>query len=396
MKRILLVNKFYYQRGGDCLVMINTERLLHEAGYEVAIFAMDYEKNIASQHPSYFASEVSFSGKGIAKAAMRSLGMGDIVTSFRQALDSFKPHVVHFHNIHSYLSPVIVEMAHDYGCRVLWTTHDYKLICPAYNCLRNEKPCELCFNDKSQVLRTRCMKGSLAASALAYVEALKWNRTRLQKSVDYIISPSQFMADKMIQSGFNPDKIAVICNCIEKKKSETLQQAVRKPDASPYYCYIGRLSTEKGIENLLKVADSLPYKLHVAGGGPLEEKLRKQYAHNSNIVFTGHLTSQEVIELISNAKASVIPSICYENNPLSVIESLCAGTPVIGARIGGIPELIEPNSDGLLFDSDDLDEMKRCISAAFELMEFNNNEIARKAIERFSETAYLQKLSSFF
>lgn len=396
MKRILLVNKFYYQRGGDCLVMLNTERLLHEAGYEVAIFAMDYDKNIASQHKTYLASEVAFSGKGIVKAAMRSLGMGDITTAFRQALDSFKPDVVHFHNIHSYLSPVIVEMAHNYGCRVLWTMHDYKLICPAYNCLRNGKPCELCFNDKSQVVRTRCMKGSLAASTLAYVEALKWNRETLERSVDYFISPSQFMADKMIQAGYNPNKITVICNCIEKKKSETLQQAVRQPHTPPYYCYVGRLSTEKGVENLLKVADTLPYKLYVAGGGPLEESLRTQYAHNSNIIFTGHLSSQEVVELISNSTASVTPSICYENNPLSVIESLCAGTPVIGARIGGIPELIESNSNGLLYDSTDLDEMSRCITAAFDLMEFNHQEIAHKALARFSETAYLEKLSALF
>ena len=201
MKRILLVNKFYYPRGGDCLVMMNTERMLREAGYEVAVYAMSYEQNVASEYASCFASEVSFAGKGIIKAAMRSLGMGDIQSSFNHTLKTFRPDVVHFHNIHSYLSPIIVKQAYNYGCKVLWTMHDYKLICPSYNCLRNGTTCELCFKDKSQVLRTRCMKNSLPASVLAYVEALKWNKDVLQKYVHHFITPSQFMGEKMIQAG---------------------------------------------------------------------------------------------------------------------------------------------------------------------------------------------------
>lgn len=395
-KKILLVNKFYYSRGGDCLVMMNTEHLLQAAGYEVAVYAMSYEQNIASPYSSLFASEVKFSGKGIIKAAMRSLGMGDIVQSFSNILQEFRPDIVHFHNIHSYLSPIIVKQAYNFGCKVLWTMHDYKVLCPSYSCLRNGKPCQLCFNDKSQVLRHRCMKNSLPASILAYIEALRWNKSTLQKYVHHFIAPSQFMRSKMVEAGYDADRISVICNCIDKNKSNLLAQATyQKPD-TPYYCYVGRLSQEKGIEQLLVTAAQLPYKLYVAGTGPLADTLQKQYANNDNIVFTGHLTANQVVELVTNAEAMVIPSAWYENNPLSVIESLCMGTPVIGARIGGIPELIDEHETGLLYDNDNSQELQSHIKSIFEQNHFNRSEIANKSRMRFSEENHLSQLIALF
>lgn len=395
-QRILLVNKFYYTRGGDCLVMMNTERILRDAGYEVAAYAMSYEQNIESEYTPYFASEVSFSGKGIIKGAMRSLGMGDIKRSFGKILREFNPHIVHFHNIHSYLSPVIVKMAYQHGCKVLWTMHDYKLICPSYNCLRNGKPCELCFDDKSQVVRTRCMKNSLPASVLAYIEAVRWNKDILQKYVHHFISPSHFLRNKMIQAGYNPKQIEVIHNCIDKEKAQRLQQATRDNSQAPYYCYVGRLSTEKGVEALLSVASRLPYTLYIAGSGPIDEQLRTQYASHKNIIFLGHLSATEVVSLVSNATAMVIPSIWYENNPLSVIESLCTGTPVIGARMGGIPELVEENKSGLLYDINDIGELEQCITKVFEQGGFNHAEISALSLQKYSEQTYLSQLTALF
>ena len=395
-KRILLVNKFYYNRGGDCIVMMNTEKILRNAGYEVAVYAMDYAQNIDSQFSHYFAPEVTFSGKGLLRAGLRTLGLGDIKASFKKILQEFDPHIVHFHNIHSYLSPVIVKMAYEHGCRVLWTLHDYKLICPSYNCLRNGSPCQLCFNDKSHVVRTRCMKNSLPASILAYVEAVRWNKNVLQKFVHQFITPSQFMRDKMIEAGYDAQKITVISNCIDGSKAQMFENTTRDHTQPPYYCYVGRLSTEKGIENLLSVAAQLPYTLYVAGTGPLDEKLRKQYATNKNIIFTGHLSAQEVVSLVTNATAMVIPSIWYENNPLSVIESLCMGTPVIGARMGGIPELIQTPESGLLFDCHNTDELKQCIEKMFEQQPQTPSTIATPARERYSEAAYLLQLEALF
>ena len=188
--RVLLVNKFYYPRGGDCVVVMNTEKMLRENGAEVQVFAMDYPQNLPSHYQDRFPSQVSFGGgmKKQWKALQRTLGMGDVKDCINAVLNDFKPDVVHLHNIHSYLSPVVGELAHKRGIRVVWTLHDYKLLCPRYDCLLNGKPCEKCFSGtKLNVLVHKCMKGSLPASGVAWLEALKWNRSKMEQNTDVFI-----------------------------------------------------------------------------------------------------------------------------------------------------------------------------------------------------------------
>ncbi|MGM9804676.1 MAG: glycosyltransferase [Muribaculaceae bacterium] len=384
-KRILIVNKFYYNRGGDCVATMNLEQLLREKNHKVAVYAMKYPENIATPHDEYFASQINFSGGGIKgklNALERTLGMGDIRTSFARILNDFRPDIVHLNNIHSYLSPVIAQMAHQAGCRVVWTMHDYKLICPSYTCLRLGKPCELCFSDKSQVLKQRCMKGSLVASALAYIEALKWNRHTLESCTDAFICPSQFMAQKMAQGGFSPSKLHVVCNFIDPVKLQTFANA-KQATRQKQLCYVGRLSQEKGVETMIEAASRLPYPLLIAGDGPLAPQLKAKYASCSNIRFLGRLNADEVSQLLSSSYASVLPSEWYENNPLGVIESLCAGTPVIGADIGGIPELIDNGINGFTFQSRNVKELQSTIERTFNHT-FNNAAIANEAHKRFS------------
>ncbi len=390
--KVLIVNKFYYPRGGDCIYCLNLEKMLTANGFEVAFFSMEYPENIDSKYSTYFAPQVDFSGGASAKiaAVKRTLGMGDIVCRFKKILEDFRPDIVHLNNIHSYISPVVGEMAKKAGCRVLWTLHDYKLLCPAYSCLRNGKPCELCFNDKLQVLKSRCMKGSLAASAVAYLEAKKWNRKRLEKFTDAFICPSNFMKTKMLQGGFSEDKLKVVCNFIDPVKLTQLESldCTSKED---YYVYVGRLSPEKGAESLLKAASTLPFKLKIAGGGPLKEELQAKYA-SENIEFLGHLDAISVANLISHAKFAVQPSECYENNPLSVIETLCAGTPVIGAKIGGIPELVTENV-GLTYQPGNAEELAACIK---EMMsrKYDYASIAKASRQAFSAETHLNLYKS--
>lgn len=393
--RVLIVNKFYYPRGGDCVCTINLERLLREQGHEVAIYAMNYPENVDCADSKYFASQIDFSGgiKNKIKAVQRTLGYGDIKSSFTRILKDFRPDIVHLQNIHSYLSPVIAEIAKKHGCKVVWTLHDYKLICPAYTCLRNEEVCELCFKDKKHVVKTKCMKGSLAASAIGYLEAIKWNKKRLQQSTDKFICPSSFMKVKMAQGGFYEGKLSVLCNFVDPVKLEKFAAAplVMKEG---YYCYVGRLSHEKGVSTLLKAASQLPYKLKIAGDGPIGNELREKYANNPNIEFLGHCNAEEVSRLISSARFSVIPSEWYENNPLSVIESLCGGTPVIGADMGGIPELISANS-GIIFRSGDEDSLYNAIAKAWET-EWDNSEIKANSLSRFSPMSHYCELLKIY
>lgn len=382
-KRILIANKFYYPRGGDCIVAMNLERLLKEQGHDVAVFAMQYPENVDSGWNSYYPPQVEFDGTfgNKLKAAKRLMGWGDIKTAFNKILNDFKPDIVHLHNIHSYLSPVLAQLAKRRGCKVVWTLHDYKLVCPSYACLLNEKPCERCIgHGKMHVLKNRCMKGSLAASAMAWIEARKWNRYKLEEVTDAFICPSNFMAAKMRKDGFDPKKIYVVCNHIDPEKQRLFDSLnVERED---YYAYVGRLSSEKGVETLLNVASKLPYPFKVAGDGPMRKQLEQQFADCKNIEFLGNQNAEQVATLLSKARFSVVPSEWYENNPLSVIESLCAGTPVVGARIGGIPELINEDN-GLTFASGNKEELAQVIARAHDV-QWDNASIKQWALDRFS------------
>lgn len=382
--RVLIVNKFYYPRGGDCVCSINLERLLASHGHTTAVYSMSYPENIPTRWDKYFASEVDF-GKGMTHkiaALKRTLGLGDINKSFNKILDDFKPDVVHLNNIHSYLSPKLAVIAKKRNIKVVWTLHDYKLICPSYLCLHAGHNCEDCFTSKANVLKKRCMKGSLVASAVAYIEALKWNRDVLEHNVDTFICPSRFMRSKMMQAGFSEDKLTVNCNFLDFSIAERLKepQSAQRDD---YYCFVGRLSHEKGLDVLLEAARQLPYKLKIAGDGPL-----MQESPAPNIEFLGRLNALQVSDLLSNARFSVIPSQCYDNNPLSVIESLSCGTPVVGANIGGIPELIDEGSTGHIFESGSVEGLKSAIISSFD-KNWDNDQIREKSLARFSaETHY--------
>ena len=392
-RRVLLVNKFYYPRGGDCVVVLNTEALLRENGAEAEVFAMQYPHNLPAHYEDSFATEVSF-GRGFRHqllAMKRTLGMGDVAERFEAVLDDFKPDVVHLHNIHSYLSPVVAQLAHNRGIRVVWTLHDYKLLCPRYDCLRLGKPCEKCFTgSKINVLTHKCMKGSLPASVVAWLEALKWSRKTLVNNTDLFICPSEFMATKMKEGGFPAEKIRVLNNFLDPVKLQQYQAMDDISQREDYYCFVGRLSPEKGVEDLLDVASRLPYRLKVAGNGTLEPSLRIKYADNGNIEFLGMLDAPQVAKLLAGAKLSVAPSQWYENNPLSVVESLCAGTPVAGSDIGGIPELIDSTS-GVVFPPFNKEALETAITMSM-TRQWDHAEIARRALQRFEPATHITTL----
>lgn len=391
-KRILLVNKFYYARGGAEVVAINLRDMLTAQGYEVGVFTMQYDRNIDAPYV-YTAPEVSFQGSvsGKIRFALRTLGGRGLKQAFSRTLQEFRPDVVHLHNIHSYLSPVMAQWAHRYGCRVVWTLHDYKLLCPSYSCLNHGKACEKCFDAKWHVMAERCFKNSLLPSMLSWIEAKKWNRKWIEKNVDAFICPSEFMRRQMLKGHFDENKLHVVCNFIDPVKAAVLQKN-SNVEKSDYYAYIGRLSEEKGVETLLNAASKLPFRLKIAGDGPLREKLDRQYSSCNNIEFLGQLGPLEVSDLQRHARFVVQPSECYENNPLSVIESLCAGTPIIGSRIGGIPELISDES-GLTYTAGNATELQGCIEQIMLHPErYDYAAIARHSSQRFSGDEHFRRL----
>lgn len=386
--KILLSNKFYYRRGGDCIYMLNLEQLLKQHGHEVAVFAMDYQENISTPWSKYFPQNMSK-----LMAFTRPFGSNEVKTKFNRLLDDFKPDVVHLNNIHTQLSPVMAELAHKRGIKVVWTLHDYKLLCPRYDCLRNGTDiCELCFNgDKSNCKTYKCIKGSALASMIGYKEAVTWNRERLEASTDVFVCPSHFMAEKMAQGKFDKKKLLTLCNFIDVDKCKKYEYS--KED---YYCYVGRLSHEKGVSTLIEAAKQLPYKLVVIGGGALSDELKaKANGSKGKIELVGYKQWDEIKTLVGKARFTVIPSEWYENNPLSVIEAQCIGTPVLGANIGGIPELIENGVTGMTFESHNVDDLTKKIETMWQYT-FNYKEIAQNSQARYNSENYYQGIMKIY
>jgi len=350
MKKILIANKFYYNRGGDCIYSINLEKILKEAGYDVAFFSMNCPKNFENEWGKYWVSKFS------AKKFMRPFGDRETKVKFTKLLNDFKPDIVHLNNIHTQISPIIAELAYGRGVKVVWTLHDHKLICPSYLCLNGKgEICEKCFDEKKNYCTiNRCIKNKWLYSFVAQKEAEKWNRERLEKYTDVFICPSNFLKQKMIQSMFSENKLKVLHNFVDIFEP-------CKSGFNNYYLYVGRLSKEKGVSTLCSVASKLPYKLKIIGSGAMEKELREKYKNFEQIKFLGRKNHNEVLEIMKNAKFTICPSEWYENNPLVVMESLSLNVPVLGANIGGIPELIEQGVTGELFESRNEQDLKNKI-----------------------------------
>lgn len=383
--KILLCNKFYYRRGGDCIYTLNLEQILKVHGHEVAIFAMQYPKNESSEWSKYWPKNMSKMD-----VLTRPFGSKAVADCFTRLIKDFRPDVVHLNNIHTQLSPIIAKIAHEHGIRVVWTLHDTKLVCPCYTCMRNKKWCTECFADKKAVIRHKCVHGSLPQSIIGYLEAKKWNKEKLQEYTDSFIAPSQFMMDTVIKGGYMTDKFQVLCNFIDLEK-------VKNPcfEKQDYYVYLGRVDDYKGVRTLCEAAAVLPYKLIVIGGGELLGELQEKYALNGNVEFKGQMLWNDFRLILEQARFMVLPSECSENNPLTVIEAQCLGTPVLGARIGGIPELIKAEENGKTFESGNVEDLADKIKWMFEAT-FDYKKIAENAVCKYSDEAYYEKLMGYY
>lgn len=383
--RILLCNKFYYPRGGDCIYTLNLEQLLKRHGHQVAIFSMQYPENQVSPWNVYWPKNMSK-----ADVFTRPFGDAEVKNNFRRLLDDFHPDMVHLNNIHTQLSPIVAEIAHERGICVMWTLHDTKLVCPCYTCMRNGQWCEECFTDKKAVIKHKCMMGGVPGAIIGYLEARKWNKERLQKCVDLFLPPSQFMMDTCVAGGYSPEKFRVLCNFIDVEKCNNPN--FEKGD---YYVYLGRVNEVKGMRTLCRAASQLPYNLIVIGGGELLSELKEQYKDNNNIEFVGQNNWDDFRPILEGARFMVLPAEWSENNPLTVIESQSLGTPVLGARIGGIPELIKEGVSGMTFRSGDVEDLKDKIQNMF-AASFDYEALAKDAIACYSSEAYYKKLMDVY
>lgn len=361
--RILMVNKFLHPNGGSETYIFKIGEQLRKIGHDVEYFGMDHEGRCVGNSVNSYTSDMDFhGGSKLSKLTypIKTIYSTEARKKIRLVLDDFKPDVVHLNNFNYQLTPSVIlevlkwEKQCGNRCKIIFTAHDYQLICPNHmlNNPNTTKNCESCVGGGFiNCLKGKCIHGSTLKSVIGMAEAYFWNMSGVYKNIDKIICCSEFMKEKMDTNPVFREKTVAIHNFIEDVEC----RAVDKKD---YVLYFGRFSKEKGIETLLTVCEELPEIQFVfAGTGPLENEISKL----DNVKNVGFQTGENLEVLIREARFSIYPSEWYENCPFSVMESQIYGTPVLGADIGGIPELIKAGETGELFQSGNADDLKEKI-----------------------------------
>jgi glycosyltransferase involved in cell wall biosynthesis len=348
--RVLMVNKFHYPRGGAEHYMFRLAGLLKQRGTEVDYFAMRDARNLPCPTDRYFVSEVSFEQPP--QGLSGRIGMAGRMVYSREArskmgrlLADRTPDLAHVHNIYHQLSPSLLAPLRRRGVPVVMTVHDFKLVCPVYSLLSHGEICERCVsNGFGPAVRHRCNRGSLSGSLLVAGETWAHRRLGLYRDgVDVFITPSAFARDRLITGGYPAERIVVVPNCVVADDYHPLHRA------GDHALYVGRLSREKGVEVLVRAAAASGARVKMVGDGPLRPTLERMIAESgADVELLGFRSGEELSAAVQAASAVVMPSICHDNCPLAVIEAMAWGKPVIGSRVGGIPELVRDGEEGVL------------------------------------------------
>lgn len=367
--KIVQVNKFFYVKGGSERYFFDVSRLLESAGHEVVHFAMQHPKNEPSPYEQYFIKEIDFSSEssGSIRKAAHYIWSTEAQRRFAQLLADEQPDIIHVHNIAHQLTPSILKAARDARIPVVQTLHDYQLLCPNYKLFTQGSACERCNPHKYiNAVRYNCVRDSKMASALAALEMGFHNvlRGSYEKGVSQFIAPSRFLYNKLIEWGWSEEQVVYMPHFVNNKRIE----AQRKPQVA----FVGRLVEEKGVDVLVDAArilqQSLPeLRIIIAGTGPLEESIHSRITaeHIRNVELRGFVSGSNLDTLVAESLAIIMPSVWYENAPMSIYESLAIGTPVIGSRSGGIPELITEGENGYLFEPADSEELAKKIEMLY-------------------------------
>jgi len=363
--KILMVNKFYFIKGGSERYFFELSNILMEHGHKVIPFAMKHPNNYSSRYEKYFVDNIEFNLNSDLEKLKKSFKIsGRIIYSLHarkkieQLIEKTKPDIAHLHMIDHQLSPSILHVLKKHNIPVIQTVHQYKIICPNYLLYntRTHKICEKCVGGHYyHPIFERCHKNSSMAGFILAVESYLHKAMKIYEgNINIFHVPSFFMKEKLEQGGIDKSKIEHLFYTID------INNYSPHFDSEDYFLYFGRLSEEKGLVTLLKAMQKVRNsKLLIIGDGPQRMELESFSLKSQlqNVKFLGAKYGKELKSIVARSKFVVVPSEWYDNSPLVIYESYALGKPVIGSDIGGIPELIEPGKTGLLFQPGNSEEL---------------------------------------
>ena len=396
--RILMINKFLHPNGGAETYIFNLGKQLEAMGHEVQYFGMEHEGRCVGNRVNAYTSDMDFhGGSKLAKLTypIKTIYSSEARKKLRLVLEDFQPDVCHLNNFNYQLTPsILLEIAkwkkEGHPCRVVFTAHDLQLVCPNHMCSnpKTGENCEKCLGGQfASCVKGRCIHGSLAKSVIGMLEAVLWNGCGVYRNIDTMICCSEFLKRNMDSNPLFAQRTVALHNFVDRVEPVETEKM-------DYVLYFGRFSREKGFHTLLQAARELPEIPFIfAGTGPLEGEI----AGIPNVKNVGFQRGQALENLIRQARFSLCPSEVYENCPFSVMESQLYGTPVLGADIGGIPELIEPGRTGELFESGNAAQLTEKIRQLWENRDLTDRYSKNCAHARFDDTqSYTEKLLKLY
>jgi glycosyltransferase involved in cell wall biosynthesis len=328
--------------------------------------------------------------------AFRTIYNPDARRKAREAARRFRPDVAHLHNIHHQLTGSVYEAFRDEGVPVVQTLHDFQWVCPVYTFVSHGAVCERCAHGRYlPAVRHRCQDGSFSRSVVAALALAVGHWRRWERLVSRFIAPSAFLARKVVEHGLPAEKVATLGYCVD------LAAYPRPGERGRHVLYAGRLSREKGVATLLAAAARVRgLELRVAGDGPQGPWLRETAAATApgRVRFLGHLSREDLVRELGSAAFVVVPSEWYENQPYAVLEAFAMETPVLGARLGGIPELVLPGRTGDLFESGSAEALAGALAAMSARPDLRDLGRAGRAFveSRFAPAPHLEALLSLY
>ena len=374
--KVLQVHNFYRIRGGECSVVHAEKALLESRSIKVVPYYRD-SRDIDDW------GFLSKTGMLLDITYSRSVA-ADLESVVRYE----RPDVAHIHNVFPLLTPSVYRTLKRCGVPVVQTVHNFRMLCPNGQFYVRGRICETC-QEKGffAAIKKRCMQDSfLISTAYAAAIARAWKNGIFPNDTDIYIALNNFFAKKLIQYGVDESRIRTLGNFVSG-----MREAV--PEKGNYVLYLGRLSREKGLHTLLRAWESVDgVVLKIAGSGPLENEVASigKRLGASKVQMLGHVSGELKQNLIERALCMVVPSVWYENFPISVVEAMSCGTPVVASRIGGLPDMVKHEVSGLLFNSGDEEGLAMMINRVITDREFMMN-LARNALNEARSNLQSQK-----
>ena len=357
--RILFCNKYNYPFSGTEVYLFEVMELLRSHGHVVALFSMADPRGEPTPYDKHFLPYVEFKSAESwirrSRLALHAIYSREARRRIRAMIADFRPDVAHVRNIYHHLSPSILWELKKQKVPVVYHLNDFKVLCPSYNLVLRGEACEACKGGEFwHAVKNKCYPGlgaRLTLAAEGYVH--KWLGT-YSSCVDRFLAPSQFVRNKFIEHGWNGDKFEVLPH-FQRAKPSTERAAEIAP-----LLYFGRLSAEKGIDDLLHAMQRLPrLNLVIAGDGPERGRLELlcKSLGLSNVKFAGQVRGAELDRAIANSRFTVLPSHAYETLGKTILESYAEARAVVATDLGSRRELIHEGKTGLLYQTGDVEQL---------------------------------------